>query len=74
VSEFLRQLIMESEPFASAGKAGTREFGAELDELKRKVDRLSQIVRQRVKKQNGQDAVSDESRPPDREAASRTVD
>ena len=63
VSEFLRQLIMDSEPFASAGRAGTRGFGEELDELKRKVDRLSQIVKQRVKKQYGQDAASDENSP-----------
>jgi predicted CopG family antitoxin len=63
VSEFLRQLIMDSEPFASAGRAGPRGFGEELDELKRKVERLSRIVKQRVKKQNGQDAVSDENSP-----------
>jgi predicted CopG family antitoxin len=59
VSEFLRQLIMDSEPFASAAKVGTREFTEELDKLKRKVDRLSQIVKQGVKKQKVQDALSD---------------
>ena len=63
VSEFLRQLIMDSKPVASAARAGTREFIEELDELKRKVDRLSRIVKQRVSKQNGQDAVSDENSP-----------
>jgi predicted CopG family antitoxin len=60
VSEFLRQLIMDSAPVASAARAGTREFTAELDELKRKVDRLSQMVKQRVKKQSRQDAIADE--------------
>jgi len=47
VSGFLRQLIMSSEPFASAARGGTREVTEELDDLKRKVDRLSQIVKQR---------------------------
>jgi tetrahydromethanopterin S-methyltransferase subunit G len=60
VSEFLRQLIMDSEPVASAAKAGTREFTEELDELKRKVDRLSQLVKQRVKKQSARDAIAEE--------------
>jgi hypothetical protein len=64
VSEFLRQLIMNSEPFASAATGGTRGVTEELDELKRKVDRLSQIVRQRLAKQSGQGVVSDEKGPP----------
>jgi hypothetical protein len=60
VSEFIRQLIMDSEPFASAAGNGNREFAEELDELKRKVDRLSQIVNQRVRKQRSTDTVPDE--------------
>jgi hypothetical protein len=60
VSEFLRQQIMNSEPFASAAKVGTREIAAELDDLKRKVDRLSQILKQRTVKQSGPVALSDE--------------
>lgn len=51
---------MNSEPFASAAKLGTREITAELDDLKRKVDRLSQILKQRTVKQSGQAASSDE--------------
>jgi predicted CopG family antitoxin len=74
VSEFLRQLIMDSKPVASAARAGTREFIEELDELKRKVDGLSQIVKQRVKKQNGQDAASDEKEPQNQYSESRTAD
>jgi hypothetical protein len=63
VSEFLRQQIMNSEPVASAAKVGTREIAAELDDLKRKVDRLSQILKQRTVKQSGPAALSDEKTP-----------
>jgi predicted CopG family antitoxin len=59
VSEFLRQLIMDSEPVASAARVGTRGFSEELDKLKRKVDRLSQVVKQGIKKQNVQAADSE---------------
>jgi len=47
VSELLRQLIMKSEPLVSAAGGETPpEVSKELDELKRKVDWLSQIVTQ----------------------------
>lgn len=59
VSEFLRQLIMQSEPFASLPGAGHREFTHELDELKRKVDRLSQIVKQRIAKPTAADVIAE---------------
>jgi len=66
--------VTQDKPVASAARAGTREFIEELDELKRKVDGLSQIVKQRVKKQNGQDAASDEKEPQNRYSESRTAD
>ena len=46
VSELLRQLIMNSEPLAAAARGETLDFTKELDELRRKVDWLSQIVTQ----------------------------
>lgn len=63
VSEFLRKLIMNSEPFVSPGKGGTREFTEELDDLKRKVDRLSQIVKQRGAGQAAPEALPDLAGP-----------
>ena len=44
VSEFLRQLIMSSEPFASPAMNGTVGVTQEINELKRKVDWLSQML------------------------------
>jgi len=45
VSEYLRQLIMNSEPVVSAARRGAREVTEELDALKREVDRLAQLVK-----------------------------
>ena len=44
VSEFLRQLIMNAAPATSASRRRSREVCDELDDLKRRVDRLSQLV------------------------------
>ena len=48
VSEFLRQLIMSCEPFSATPRNGGSGITEELNELKRKVDRLAQIVKFRV--------------------------
>jgi hypothetical protein len=48
VSEFLRQLIMTAEPVVSASTLGSREVTHELADLKREVDRLSQLVNGRA--------------------------
>ena len=63
VSEFLRQLIMNSEPFASTARAGAREVTDEIDDLKQKIDQLSRLVKQRVMKQSEHASVSDAKRP-----------
>ena len=63
VSEFLRQLIMNSEPVALAAGEGTRHVTAEIDDLKRKVDRLSQILKQRAAKQSSHGAVAEDEKP-----------
>ncbi len=60
VSEFLRQLIMNSEPFALTVKTGVREVAEELDALRRKVDQLSQIVKERGTKPSNEDAAANE--------------
>ena len=60
VSEFLRQLIMNSEPFALTAKAGVREVVEELDALRRKVDQLSQIVKERGTKPSNESAAAKE--------------
>lgn len=60
VSEYLRRVIMNSEPFASEAKAGTREVTTEIDALKQKVDRLSQLVKQRLGRQRDQGAIQED--------------
>ena len=44
VSEFLRHIIMHSDPYVSAARGGTRDVVEDLDELKRTVDRVAQMV------------------------------
>jgi hypothetical protein len=63
VSEFLRQLIMSSEPFASTARRAPREVAEELDDLKQKVDQLSRLVKQRAAKQSAPAALLDNKRP-----------
>lgn len=63
VSEFLRQLIMNAEPVVSATGRGSREFGKELDDLKRQVDRLSRTILPRPAKKSGGDAPWDGKEP-----------
>jgi len=74
VSEFLRQLIMSSEPIASAARGATREVTEELDDLKREVDRLSQLVNQRAATASSQGVISDEFGLGDRHTATQTGD
>ena len=45
VSEFLRQLIMNAAPVVLANRRKTREVSAQIDDLKREVERLSQMVK-----------------------------
>ncbi|MGO4883102.1 MAG: plasmid mobilization protein [Bryobacteraceae bacterium] len=63
VSGFLRQLIMHSETFNSAAKEGSREVTEEIERLKRKVDRLSEILTQRVANEGGRGAIPDDIAP-----------
>lgn len=53
VSEFLRQLIMKSEPFAATTRNAPRGVAEELDDLKQKVDQLSRLLKRRPPKQSG---------------------
>jgi hypothetical protein len=62
VSGFIRQVILSSETFNSAAREGS-EVLEEIEKLKRRVDRLSQILKQRVANDSGQDKVPDEARP-----------
>jgi hypothetical protein len=63
VSEFLRQRIINSEPFVSGAKGESREVAVQIDELKRKVEELSQIVNQSVATQSCERAISNEDDP-----------
>jgi hypothetical protein len=55
VSEFLRQLIMNAEPVVSAKATGARDFGKDLEDLRRQVDRLSQTILPRASRKSGRD-------------------
>jgi|HubBroStandDraft_1064217.scaffolds.fasta_scaffold540626_1 hypothetical protein len=63
VSGFIRQVVLSSETFNSAAREGSREVTEEIEKLKRRVDRLSQILKQRLANDNVQDAIPDEARP-----------
>jgi mobilization protein NikA len=63
VSEFLRQRIINSEPFVSGAKGKSREVAAQIDELKRKVEELSQIVNKSVATQSCEGTISNENDP-----------
>lgn len=53
VSEYLRQLIMSSEPFASAVNKESREVTDELDRLKQQLEQLSQLVKGILRSKDG---------------------
>jgi hypothetical protein len=61
VSGFLRQLIMNSDTFQSQAKDGALGVMEELERLKRKVDRLSEILRLRLQSETGHGGIPDEA-------------
>jgi hypothetical protein len=64
VSGFLRQLIMNSDTFQSTAQDGSLGVTEELERLKRKVDRLAEILRLRLQNEPSHGAISDEAGAP----------
>ena len=61
VSEFLRQLIMNSAPFSTSAISRDREVVEELAALRRKVDQLSQLVKEQSGKPDSEEITTDEA-------------
>lgn len=73
VSEYLRQLVMKSDPVVALASEKTHEFAEELNELKRRVDRLSQIVTQALSAQSFTNSIPDMNEPTGGELAQQAA-